>query len=71
MGPAPLLGPLRHGHAPDRLRLLPLDGMERRVRLVVPGLPGVHNRNYALAMVRSLLDFPLTPDSPQFAAWHA
>ena len=34
----------------------------------VPGLPGVHNRNDALAMVRSLLDFPLTPDSPQFAA---
>ena len=32
------------------------------------GLPGVHNRNDALAMLRSLLDFPLAPDSPQFAA---
>ena len=37
----------------------------------IPGLPGVHNRNDALAMVRSMLDFPLTPDSPQFAAWLA
>ena len=35
------------------------------------GLPGVHNRNDALAMLRSLLDFPLAPESPQFAAWHA
>ena len=35
------------------------------------GLPDVHNRNDALAMLRSLLDFPLAPDSPQFAAWHA
>ena len=33
-------------------------------RRSVSGLPGVHNRNDALAMVRSLLDFPLTPDSP-------
>ena len=33
------------------------------------GLPGVHNRNDALAMLRSLLDFPLAPESPQFAAW--
>ena len=33
-------------------------------RRSVPGLPGVHNRNDTLAMVRSLLDFPLTPDSP-------
>ena len=35
------------------------------------GLPGIYCRNDALAMVRSLMDFPPAPDSSQFAAWHA
>lgn len=39
-------------------------------RRSAPGLPGVYNRNDALAMVRSLMEFPLLPDSSQYAAWH-
>jgi hypothetical protein len=37
----------------------------------VPGLPGVHYRNDALAMIKSLMDFPVTPDVLQYAAWRA
>ena len=39
-------------------------------RRSTPGLPGVYNCSDALAMVRSLMEFPLLPDSPQYEAWH-
>ena len=39
-------------------------------RRSAPGLPGVYSRNDALAMVRSLMEFPLLPNSPQYTAWH-